>query len=178
MGTARFLDAHTIEIVDSNNTVIRSPIRARFFVLCTGAGPIIDPAFNGVPFKTYETIFDNDVLPARLAVIGAGPIGCELGQAYSRLGAVVTMVARKLLPKEEPAVQEASAASLSLSLCLYMVVRKLLLSLSIDLLIYLPSFFSLLPILYPRLCARAGPGMCLPVPSAGAFACACASVRA
>jgi len=61
---------------------------------------------NEIPFFTYEQIFDNDRLPRELIVIGAGPIGMEMAQAYQRLGSRVTVVAERLLPKEEPEVQQ------------------------------------------------------------------------
>ena len=52
---------------------------------------------------TNETIFTLTELPTRLLVIGAGPVGCELGQAFARLGSKVTLVARggRLLPRED-----------------------------------------------------------------------------
>jgi pyruvate/2-oxoglutarate dehydrogenase complex dihydrolipoamide dehydrogenase (E3) component len=54
---------------------------------------------------TYENIFDNDVLPRSMIVVGGGPVGVEMAQAYQRLGAQVTMVAKRLLPKEDQDVQ-------------------------------------------------------------------------
>jgi pyruvate/2-oxoglutarate dehydrogenase complex dihydrolipoamide dehydrogenase (E3) component len=55
---------------------------------------------------TYQQIFENDRLPQHLLVVGGGPIGCEIAQAYRRLGSRVTMIAEHLLPAEEPEVQE------------------------------------------------------------------------
>ena len=77
-------------------------VSAAFFCLCTGASPIIPPVegLQDVPYITYEQVFDVDVLPKRLCVIGAGPIGAEMAQAFARLGSKVTMVASKLLRKE------------------------------------------------------------------------------
>jgi pyruvate/2-oxoglutarate dehydrogenase complex dihydrolipoamide dehydrogenase (E3) component len=59
-----------------------------------------------VPFLTYEQIFENDRLPQNMIVVGGGPIGCELAQAYQRLGSQVTVVAERLLPKEDEDVRE------------------------------------------------------------------------
>lgn len=101
LAPARFLDAHTIAAGDRRLT-------AKYFLICTGAHPV-HPAIDGLadtPFLTYETIFDLEELPPRLAVIGGGPIGCEMGQAFQRLGAQVTLFAERLLPKEEPEVNQ------------------------------------------------------------------------
>ena len=68
---------------------------------------------NSVSYATYHTIFDNDRLPAHLLVIGGGPIGCEIAQAYRRLGAEVTIFAPRLLPAEEPEVTEIMAGIFS-----------------------------------------------------------------
>jgi pyruvate/2-oxoglutarate dehydrogenase complex dihydrolipoamide dehydrogenase (E3) component len=99
--TARFLDANTIQA--GNRT-----LKAKTFLLCTGAHPFVPPiqGLAETPFITYEQIFDNDRLPATMIVIGAGPIGMEMAQAYQRLGANVTVVGDRLLPKEEIEVQE------------------------------------------------------------------------
>jgi pyruvate/2-oxoglutarate dehydrogenase complex dihydrolipoamide dehydrogenase (E3) component len=80
-------------------------IRARRFVVATGSRPAVPPVggLDGVSFFTNETIFDNDVLPEHLIVLGGGPIGCELAQAYRRLGARVTILdIGPLLPKDDP----------------------------------------------------------------------------
>ena len=61
---------------------------------------------NEVPFVTYEQLFDNDRLPRAMIVVGGGPIGMEMAQAYQRLGAQVTVVADRLLPKDEPEVRD------------------------------------------------------------------------
>ncbi len=98
-GHARFRDASTI-------LVKQQPVRSRAFLITTGARPRI-PAIAGlseVPFLTYEQIFDNDQLPGTLVVIGGGPIGMELTQAYQRLGSQVIVIANRLLPKDEPEV--------------------------------------------------------------------------
>lgn len=98
LGAARFVDHRTIAIAGGET------IRAKTFLITTGAGPAT-PLIEGldqVPFLTYEQIFDNDRLPGRLIVIGCGPIGAEIAQAYRRLGSQVTVIARGLLLKEEP----------------------------------------------------------------------------
>ena len=101
IGTARFLDAQSIAVNDRT-------IRAKTFLITTGAHPALPPisGLDSVPFVTYEQIFDNDRLPETTIVVGAGPIGMELAQAYQRLGSKVTVIAERLLPKEEPEVRD------------------------------------------------------------------------
>lgn len=101
IGPARFLDPHTLEVGTQK-------IRARKILINTGAEPRI-PAIAGladVPYSTYKEIFENDRLPQHLLVVGGGPIGCEIAQAYSRLGSAVTIIAEHLLPREEPEPSE------------------------------------------------------------------------
>jgi pyruvate/2-oxoglutarate dehydrogenase complex dihydrolipoamide dehydrogenase (E3) component len=84
-------------------------IRARRFVVATGSKPSIPPipGLERVPYRTNETIFDNDRLPDHLIVIGGGPIGCELAQAHRRLGARVSVLEREtILPKDDAELVE------------------------------------------------------------------------
>ncbi len=80
----------------------------RRIVICTGAGPSV-PAIDGlddVDYTTYETIFENDVLPDRLVIVGGGPVGLEIATAYSALGARVTVVGAEILPGEDADARE------------------------------------------------------------------------
>jgi len=80
-------------------------IRARRFVIATGSSPLIPsiPGLDTVACLTNETIFELRQLPGHLIVIGGGPAGMELAQAYRRLGAAVTVIeARSALGKEDP----------------------------------------------------------------------------
>ena len=101
VGAARFTDPSTIIAGDR-------AIQSKTFLLTTGARPSIPPitGIRDVPFITYEQIFDNDVLPRTTAIVGGGPIGIEMAQAYQRLGSKVTVVGKAVLPKEDPQVQE------------------------------------------------------------------------
>jgi len=80
-------------------------IVARRFVVATGsraATPPI-PGLSETPFLTNETLFGLTELPAHLAIIGGGPIGLEMAQAFRRLGSQVTVLERaSILPKDEP----------------------------------------------------------------------------
>ncbi|MBD8898321.1 mercuric reductase [Rhodanobacter sp. DHG33] len=74
-------------------------------LIATGARPSI-PAIPGLAeagYLTHENVFDLTALPARLLVIGGGPLGCEMAQAFCRLGARVTLVQDRplFLPREE-----------------------------------------------------------------------------
>jgi pyruvate/2-oxoglutarate dehydrogenase complex dihydrolipoamide dehydrogenase (E3) component len=80
-------------------------VRARRFVVATGSQPLVPPipGLESTPYLTNETVFDLAELPAHLIVIGGGPIGCELGQAFRLLGAQVTIVEMAgILPKDDP----------------------------------------------------------------------------
>lgn len=91
-------------------------LRFRRAVIATGARPAV-PAIPGLAeagFRTNEDIFALDAIPGRLAVIGGGPIGCELAQAFARLGATVTLLegGETLLPREDPDAAALVAAAL------------------------------------------------------------------
>ncbi len=100
-GAAHFVDAQTIKVK-------KQSLGAKKFIIATGASPYIPPipGLQDVPYVTYLDIFDNIDLPERFLVIGAGPIGVELAQAYQRLGSQVTLIDIGLLPQEEPEVAE------------------------------------------------------------------------
>eukprot|EP00854_Cymbomonas_tetramitiformis_P015882 gene15882-18835_t len=105
MGRATFIDSKEIEV--ALNTGETKRIRGAKYILCTGAGPVI-PAFlqtGKVPYKTYLDIFNIQEIPRRVIVLGGGPIGSELAQALSRLGAEVTVFASAIMPREEPDVR-------------------------------------------------------------------------
>jgi pyruvate/2-oxoglutarate dehydrogenase complex dihydrolipoamide dehydrogenase (E3) component/uncharacterized membrane protein YdjX (TVP38/TMEM64 family) len=80
-------------------------LSARSIVVATGARPLVPkiPGLDGVPFVTSETLWDLRTLPRRFVVLGGGPIGCELAQAFARFGSAVTVVemAPRLLPRED-----------------------------------------------------------------------------
>jgi pyruvate/2-oxoglutarate dehydrogenase complex dihydrolipoamide dehydrogenase (E3) component len=96
-------------------TVGGRTVRFRYALLATGAAPVLPP-IDGLAEAdplTSETVWDLAELPGRLAVLGGGPIGCELGQAFARLGSAVTVVdADRLLPGETPEASELLTAAL------------------------------------------------------------------
>lgn len=99
-GEARFLDAHSLAVGERRLT-------GRRFVICTGASPAVPgiPDLGGTSYHTYASIFDLDYRPRRMIVIGAGPTGVELAQAFGRLGVKVTLIERaeRLLSVADPA---------------------------------------------------------------------------
>jgi pyruvate/2-oxoglutarate dehydrogenase complex dihydrolipoamide dehydrogenase (E3) component len=98
-GTARFKDRHTVAVDDAIE------IKARRFVVATGSVPAAPPipGLDQVAYLTNETVFDLTVCPEHLVVIGAGPIGLELAQAFRRLGANVTVLEAAVpLAKDDP----------------------------------------------------------------------------
>ena len=103
-GAATFTDAHTLTVDDT-------PITSQRFILATGSHPAVPdlPGLDAIPYLTNEDVFDLAQLPPSLIVLGGGPVGCELSQAFARLGSKVTLIQRaaRLLPKEEPDVSQA-----------------------------------------------------------------------
>ena len=91
-GEASFLDPHTLAIKSEVSDTYE--ITARHVVLATGTRARIPeiPGMQQVPYLTNETLFQLEELPAQLVIIGGGPIGVEMGQAFSRLGSRVTLL--------------------------------------------------------------------------------------
>ena len=97
--------------------VVSDTLRFRKAVVATGSRPAV-PAIQGlaeVPFVTNETLFDLQIRPRSLAILGGGPIGCEMAQAFARLGTEVTLLesAAHLLPHDDPAAGAAVARALA-----------------------------------------------------------------
>jgi len=102
-GSPEFLDNHTI-------TLNGETITSRYFVLATGSSPFIPPieGIEGVPYITNIEIFSIEKLPASLIVLGGGPIGMEMAQAFGRLGSKVTVVqsSDRVLAREDEDVSK------------------------------------------------------------------------
>jgi pyruvate/2-oxoglutarate dehydrogenase complex dihydrolipoamide dehydrogenase (E3) component len=98
LGEPHFIDAHTISIGDKT-------LSANYSLICTGAHPLIPPitGLDKTSFLTYQNIWDLNVLPKHLIVIGGGPIGCEIAQGFHRLGSNVTLLegGDRLLPRDD-----------------------------------------------------------------------------
>lgn len=102
-GPARFLDAGTLDVDGLR-------VQGRHFIVCTGAIPQLPPirGLEAVPHITYEQVFDLVRLPQRLIVLGGGPVGVELAQAFVRLGSQVTLLEKeeRLLAAADPEAAE------------------------------------------------------------------------
>jgi pyruvate/2-oxoglutarate dehydrogenase complex dihydrolipoamide dehydrogenase (E3) component len=97
-GQGRFAGRDCVEVSGTNLLFKKAAI-------CTGAraaAPPI-PGLAEAGYLTNETIFALTELPPRLAVIGGGPIGCELAQAFARFGSRVTLIeiGTQILPRED-----------------------------------------------------------------------------
>lgn len=102
-GHAELVDGHTVA-VDGER------ITGRRIVLATGAAPVVPPIpglAEAAPL-TSDNLWELTELPRRLVVLGGGPIGCELAQAFARLGSQVTVLDMedRLLPREDAAASE------------------------------------------------------------------------
>lgn len=90
-------------------------IRFRQALIATGAAPTENavPGLDPALAVTSETVWQLEALPLRLVIVGGGPIACELGQAFARLGSQVTLIARsRILAKEDPEAAALVRASL------------------------------------------------------------------
>ncbi|MBM7808851.1 pyruvate/2-oxoglutarate dehydrogenase complex dihydrolipoamide dehydrogenase (E3) component [Geodermatophilus bullaregiensis] len=108
-GTARLTGPRTLDL-DGRTTAFRAAL------LATGGRPVLPPVpgLREAGPLTSETVWDLHVLPHRLVVLGGGGTGCELGQAFARLGAQVTLVEAlpRVLPGEDPDASALVAAAL------------------------------------------------------------------
>ena len=90
LGEAKFTDPNTIWVNGQD-------LKFKRACVATGGRAFIPPNFKGldkVPYFTNENIFNMDKKPDSLLIVGSGPIGSELGQAFQRLGVDVTMMER------------------------------------------------------------------------------------
>ncbi len=111
-GEAHFKSSHILEIIDTEGKT--HTVKGKKIIIATGSSPNVPPieGLTGTPYLTNETIFSLKEAPTTLAILGGGPIGCELAQTFSRLGSKVHIIHRHdaLLAKEEPKAQELIAS--------------------------------------------------------------------
>jgi pyruvate/2-oxoglutarate dehydrogenase complex dihydrolipoamide dehydrogenase (E3) component len=102
-GRAKIVDPWTVRIDLGERG--QQTLTTRCIVIATGAEPFVPPlpGLADVGFLTSDTLWNLRELPRRLVVLGRGPIGCELAQAFARLGSQVTQIemAPRLLLKED-----------------------------------------------------------------------------
>ncbi|MHB1566341.1 MAG: FAD-dependent oxidoreductase [Acidiferrobacter sp.] len=113
-GHARIISPWCVEIEEA---VGKRILTTRAIVIATGATPRVPNIPGLVPgsFLTSDTVWELDALPRRLVILGGGPIGCELAQAFARLGSMVTVIQKstRLLKREDPDVAQAVAQTLT-----------------------------------------------------------------
>jgi pyruvate/2-oxoglutarate dehydrogenase complex dihydrolipoamide dehydrogenase (E3) component/uncharacterized membrane protein YdjX (TVP38/TMEM64 family) len=118
-GHARIVDPWTVEITPHQGVAYR--LTTRSIIIATGARPFVPP-LPGIQESGYltsdtlwEVMANRDAPPARLTVLGGGPIGCELAQAFARLGSKVTLVemAPRVMIREDEDVAALAAEALA-----------------------------------------------------------------
>ncbi|MBI5898463.1 MAG: FAD-dependent oxidoreductase [Rhodocyclales bacterium] len=111
-GTAKLVSPWEVEVTRHNGA--RDKLSARSIVIAAGARPFVPPipGIEEVGYLTSDNVWELRELPKRLVVLGGGPIGCELTQAFARFGARVTQVEMlpRLMIREDPEVSELVAA--------------------------------------------------------------------
>lgn len=109
-GFPSFVDDHSVSLDGER-------ISARSWIVATGSSPALPPVegLSEVPYWTNETVFSQRSLPARLIVLGGGPVGLELAQAFARLGSRVSIVefAERILGTEDADVGDLLQARLA-----------------------------------------------------------------
>ena len=113
-GHARITSPWTVEVALADGGT--QTLTTRNIVIAAGARPFVPPipGLDAVGVLTSDTVWGLTELPARLVVLGGGPIGCELAQSFARLGSAVTQVemAPRLMGREDPEVSALVEASL------------------------------------------------------------------
>jgi pyruvate/2-oxoglutarate dehydrogenase complex dihydrolipoamide dehydrogenase (E3) component/uncharacterized membrane protein YdjX (TVP38/TMEM64 family) len=117
-GYATIIDPWTVEIARNDGGTQR--LTTRSIIIASGAAPVVPeiPGIEGSGYLTSETLWNAfaamDEAPARIAVLGGGPIGCELSQAFARLGSQVTQIERgaRVLSREDDDVSDLARAAL------------------------------------------------------------------
>lgn len=117
-GYAKIINPWTVEIALNDGTT--QTLTTRSIVIAAGARPFVPPlpGLEDVGYVTSDTLWDTfaklDAVPPRLVVLGGGPIGCELAQAFARLGSVVTQVemGERIMVREDAEVSALASAAL------------------------------------------------------------------
>ena len=101
-GEARITSPWSVEVRQDSET---TTLTTRAIIIAAGARPFVPPiaGIEDIEVLTSDNVWQLRALPQRLVVLGGGPIGCELAQAFARFGASVTLVERlpRLLPRED-----------------------------------------------------------------------------
>ncbi|NNC99821.1 MAG: FAD-dependent oxidoreductase, partial [Gammaproteobacteria bacterium] len=107
-GEAQIIDAHTVRVGERS-------ITTRSIIIAAGARPFVPPieGLDQINYLTSDNVWELQQQPRRLVVLGGGPIGCELSQAFAKLGSEVTVVEMldQLMGREDSDVAEHIAAT-------------------------------------------------------------------
>ena len=113
-GHARITSPWTVQVTAPDGAT--QTLSTRHIVIAAGARPFVPklPGLGDVPLLTSDTVWSIEACPRRLLVLGGGPVGCELAQAFARLGAEVTLVeqAPRVLIREDADAAAVVAAAL------------------------------------------------------------------
>ncbi len=118
LGYAKIVNPWTVEVALNDGG--KRTLTTRAIVIAAGARPFVPPlpGIDSVGYVTSDTLWDEfaklDEIPRRMVVLGGGPIGCELAQAFARLGSEVTQVemAPRIMLREDEEVSALARASL------------------------------------------------------------------
>ncbi len=101
---AHFLDAHTLRVGEKDHT-------SDNFVIAAGSRPIIPPleGLAGVDYITSDGALELTELPRSIVIVGTGTISCEFASLYRSFGSEVTVIGRRLLPREDPDLTDSLA---------------------------------------------------------------------
>ncbi len=118
-GYARIVDPWTVEVALNDGT--KRKLTTRSIVIATGGSPVVPPlpGLDDAGYVTSDTLWDEfaklDAPPARLVVLGGGPIGCELAQCFARLGSKVTQVemGSRIMFREDAEISALAQAALT-----------------------------------------------------------------
>jgi pyruvate/2-oxoglutarate dehydrogenase complex dihydrolipoamide dehydrogenase (E3) component len=112
-GEAKFINRNTVAIANETETI---EITGRKIILCTGSRALVPPidGLKNVDYLTNETLFELREQPRHMTIIGAGPIGVEMAQAFQRLGTEVILVEQidRILPQDHPELTKILAEQL------------------------------------------------------------------
>ena len=114
-GRAKIISPWAVTVTDEHTQQSKT-FTAANIIIASGARPFVPPipGIETTEFYTSDTLWQIEDLPDRLTILGAGPIGCELAQAFARLGSKVTLVdmASRVLPREDEDASELLATAL------------------------------------------------------------------
>ena len=103
LGSPKFIDRRSIDLNGER-------MRAKRFIIASGSHPLVPPieGLKDISYLTNENVFDLEVLPKSLAVLGGGPIGMELSQAFARLGVEVSIIEMfdRLMAREDKEIAD------------------------------------------------------------------------